>query len=47
MCIEKKQIDTNYEIMVLLVTFNNKTTNEISVNFKFYNTPIKSELKFV
>ena len=45
--IEKKQIDANYEVVVLLATLNNKTTNKISVNFKFYNTPTKSELKFI
>lgn len=49
MRIEKKQIGTNYEIVVLLaiLTSNNKTTNRISVNFKFYNTPTKCKLKFI
>ena len=47
MCIEEKQIGTNYEIMVLLETLNNKTTNRISVNFKFFNTLTKSEIYLV
>ena len=38
MYIEEKQIGTNYEIVVLLATLNNKTTSKISVNFKFYST---------
>ena len=41
MCIEEKQIGINYEIMVLLATFNNKPTYKISMNFKFYNIYIK------
>ena len=47
MRIEEKQIGANYEVVLLLATLNNKTTNKISVNFKFYNTPTKSELKFI
>lgn len=35
MRIEKKEINTNYEIVVLLETSNNKNTNKISVKFKF------------
>ena len=31
MCIEEIQIGINYEIVVLLATLNNKTTNKISV----------------
>ena len=44
---KKKQIDTNYELVILLATLNNKTINKISVNFKFYDISTKSELKFV
>lgn len=35
MRIEKKEININYEIVVLLETSNNKNTNKISVKFKF------------
>lgn len=36
--IEEKQIDDNYEAMVLLATLNNTISiNKISVDFKFYN----------
>ena len=28
-----------------MATFNNKIINKISVNFKFYNTPTKSEIE--
>ena len=31
---------------MVLLAFNEKITNKILVNFKFYNTPTKSELKF-
>lgn len=31
--IEEKQIDANYEAVVLPATLNNKSTNKISVNF--------------
>lgn len=37
---EEKQINNNYEIVILLATFNKKVTNKISVNFKFYNNII-------
>ena len=37
-CIEEKQIGTNYEIV--MAAFNNKITNKILVNFKFYNKAI-------
>lgn len=38
MCIEEKQIGSNYEIMMLLAKFNNKNKN--FVNFKFYKGEI-------
>ena len=44
--VSKKKKDANYEVMALL-TLNNKIINKISVKFKFFNTPTKSELKFV
>lgn len=37
MRIEETQIGTNYEVVVLLATLNNKIVNKISVNFKFFN----------
>ena len=37
MYVEEKQISTNYEVVILLTTLNNKTTHKISVNFKLYN----------
>ena len=44
-CIEEKQIGTNYQVVVLLATYNNKVTNKISVNFKFYKMWYKRNKK--